>query len=279
MHVLSIVATVVSLAGCASQPARCDARRHAEAGRAVAVSVEVDGRPSPLYAAPDGSGRRYFEARRDEAYVLRVRNKTGGRVAVRVRVDGLNVISGEQEDAHERGRMYVLAPHGDVDIRGWRTSLAEVRAFTFVEEKRSYAVRSGQANARLGWIEVDVFRERPRPRPDEVTQVKPSRDEAAAEAPAARAQGNAESGGHDRDGTQSAPGAYPGTGWGRATRDPAQLVSFEAEPQPFERITLRYEYAAGLRALGIPVGPRYADRLHERDSGTGGPFARPPRLQ
>ena len=29
----------------------------------VGVSVELDGRPASLYAAPDGSGRYYLEAR------------------------------------------------------------------------------------------------------------------------------------------------------------------------------------------------------------------------
>ena len=43
-----------------------------------------------------------------------------------------------------------------------------------------------------------------------------------------------------------------------------------------ERVTLRYEYASALRALGILPAPWWArDRLRERDGGTG--FAKPPR--
>jgi hypothetical protein len=78
---------------------------------------------------------------------------------------------------------------------------------------------------------------------------------------------------------RSAPaptGGYPGTGWGASSYDPATVVHFDAADHPAERITLRYEYASALRALGIyppPWPPR--DRLGERDRGTG--FARPPR--
>jgi hypothetical protein len=70
--------------------------------------------------------------------------------------------------------------------------------------------------------------------------------------------------------------AYPGTGWGPRTDDHVVVVDFEPERSPAERITLRYEYASGLRALGIDVHPRWTrDRLRERDRGQAG-FAKPP---
>jgi hypothetical protein len=74
-----------------------------------------------------------------------------------------------------------------------------------------------------------------------------------------------------------APRSYPGTGWGDRADDAATLVDFDPQPQPGERVTLRYEYAAGLRALGIDVrsGPYARNRLRERDRGDGG-FAKPP---
>jgi len=55
-------------------------------------------------------------------------------------------------------------------------------------------------------------------------------------------------------------------------------VDFEPQSSPAERVTLRYEYASALRALGIlPAPPWWArDRLRERDSGATG-FAKPPR--
>jgi hypothetical protein len=90
-------------------------------------------------------------------YEIRLGNRTAERVGAVVTVDGLNVVSGEREGG--RGRMYVIDPWGETVIRGWRSSLQDVRRFTFVDEQASYAARSGKANGRMGWIEVAVFRE------------------------------------------------------------------------------------------------------------------------
>jgi hypothetical protein len=68
-------------------------------------------------------------------------------------------------------------------------------------------------------------------------------------------------------------GAYPGTGWGSQAWDPATVVRFDAQPRPADTITVRYEYAPALRALGL-LPPWDRDRLHERERGDG--FARPP---
>src|SRR5262249_18676918 len=127
-------------------------------GRLVGVSVEVEGRMAPLYTAADGSGRFYLEAREGARYAITVANRTGERLGAAVVVDGLNAISGQRESG--AGRMYILGPWEETTVRGWRTSLSEVQRFTFVDERGSYAVRSGKANGKMGWIEVNVYRER-----------------------------------------------------------------------------------------------------------------------
>ena len=122
-------------------------------------------------------------------------------------VDGLNAISGERDTG--RGRMYVLDPWQRTTVQGWRTSLQEVRQFTFVDERASYAARSGKANEKMGWIEIAAYRERravralgpaaraaaTRPRPSSRTATRPAaarrpreaaRDSAEATAPDAR---------------------------------------------------------------------------------------------
>ena len=259
-------------------------------GAMVEVSVEVEGSGSPLYAAPDGSGRYYFEARRGARYSVHLANRTHHRVGVVLLVDGLNVISGERPSGwlgSGPGRMYVLDPWDATDVKGWRTSLDEVRRFTFVDEEASYAARSGKANSKMGWVEVAVYRERGRgvgayspPLRDGSAsrdRAGEDRDEPVAEsAPPATAPA-------DRGAAKSAPEStadgkrsYPGTGWGQRTDDHVVVVDFEPERSPAERITLRYEYAGGLRALGIDVRPYWTrDRLRERDRGQGG-FAKPP---
>jgi hypothetical protein len=66
----------------------------------------------------------------------------------------------------------------------------------------------------------------------------------------------------------------PGTGWGERGYDPVQRARFEAVPYASDQIVLRYEYASGLRALGInPWQNR--NRIWERERGELG-FAQPP---
>ena len=67
--------------------------------------------------------------------------------------------------------------------------------------------------------------------------------------------------------------SYPGTGWGEQRNDSVQRVEFTAERIATDHHTIRYEYASGLRALGI--FPDH-DRLRDRDHGALG-FAQPPR--
>jgi hypothetical protein len=249
----------------------------------VAVSVELDGQTASLYPAPDGSGRYYVEARQGCRYSVALANRTGERVGVVLTVDGLNAISGERDTG--RGRMYVLDPWQRTTVQGWRTSLQEVRRFTFVDERASYAARSDKANEKMGWIEVAAYRERrafvrsvtpvptPRPEPYEVEGESAGK----AEAPAPRsARDSAEGAAPSVLGSAQAR-SFPGTGWGPRTEDPVVLVSFDPEREPSQRVTLRYEYRAALVALGVLPRwlPPSRDRLWERDRAEPG-FAQPP---
>jgi hypothetical protein len=261
-------------------------------GVLVSVDVRVEGRQAPLYAAPDGSGRWYLEAREGARYSILLSNRGPQRLAVALAVDGLNVISGErgaaEPPAGDPGRLYVLAPGEMTEVRGWRTSLQEVQRFVFVDEQASYAARAGKANARMGWIEIAVYRERypswPYPSPS-----RRDTDGASAGTRGAPQEGErdrAEEGRTDSVRESPPPAAapsggvaaraYPGTGWGPRVEDRAELVSFDPQPLPAERLTLRYEYREALLALGIDPGrwPR-ADRLRQRERGEDG-FAMPP---
>jgi hypothetical protein len=277
-------------AGLLGTPALACSQDSYDPGTRVAVSVEVDGHDAPLYPAPDGSMRRYLEAREGASYAVRLQNRTGERVGVVLTVDGLNAISGVQAIAYSwapPGRMYVLDPWDSTTVRGWRTSLSEVRRFTFVDEHSSYAARSGKANGKMGWIEIAVYRERralargpwePRVRGEARPGGEASRD-GAGDAPAPAERNTPEADGPaDAKSASRAPRseAYPGTGWGRPSDDPAEVVSFNPEPRAAETITLRYEYAGALRALGIVPRPDWArDRLRDRENGTWG-YAQPP---
>ena len=264
-------------------------------GRLVDVSVIVDGSETPLYMKPGTWDRRYFQAFQGRNYSLQLHNNTGRRVGVLIAVDGLNVVNGERTSLSGREPMYVLDPYEDAVIRGWRTSMSDVRRFVFVDEQRSYAERTGQANGDMGWIRVLSFNEsrpygwqpwnQPRVRENETRpygegELKDGRgDEPRAQSDAAppsagreSARDNARRGSEQNYGSP-APQSNPGTGWGEQKWDPVQHTEFLAERNATDRITLRYEYASGLRALGI--FPRRA-RTWDRERGEMG-FAQPPR--
>lgn len=288
------VAAAVAAPVAAAVPAAAYPPWPSPAGTLVGVTVEAEGYESPLYSAVDGSGRFYVEARPGARYSVRLDNRTGDRLGVLLLVDGLNAISGEREATPgpaRPGRMYVLEPWDTAVVQGWRTTLEEVRRFTFVNERSSYAARSGKANGRMGWIEVTVHREAPwasgRPGPrDRVTgsaggrqderDAAKGRADGPAAAAAPRAEGRAAEPPADleSDGYGGDRESYPGTGWGQRSYDPATVVDFHPHGVPAERITLRYEYARALQALGILPRPGDRRRLSQRERGDG--FARPP---
>ncbi len=275
---------------------------YAANGRLVDVQVQVEGRTMPLYQANGRPDRHYFQAFRGKNYAIVLDNNSGERVGVLLAVDGLNVVNGEISSLGRREPMYVLDPHERAVIRGWRNSLQSVRRFVFVDEERSYAERTGQANSDMGWVRVLAFREKRlawrnvlpyRQAPeredgsgrDELD--RGSREEAPApltkgqEAPAPMAgdqapqdsRGAKRMEGELRDFSQNEAPSNPGTGWGEQRYDPVRRVWFEPERQATDHLVLRYEYASGLRALGI--FPRGNQRLWERDGDLG--FAQPPR--
>ncbi len=276
-------------------------RSHSAPGQLVSVEVRVDGHYVPLYRGPEDLNRHYFEAQRGENYALRIRNRTGSRVGVLIAVDGLNVVSGERSRLGHGEPMYVLDAWETAVIQGWRTSLEHVRQFVFVDEERSYASRTHQANGDMGWIRLLAFEE-DRPvatnlfrngrRRHESSQRDAGRSETGrleesdrdsadnekegsagagdAAAPEARAQKSAP---QTLEGASRADEPFPGTGWGDRKRDTVRRTWFVPALASSDHIVLRYEYARGLTTLGIL--PEWK-RLDVRERGEFG-FAKAPR--
>ena len=276
-------------------------------GRLVDVQLSVDGVEAPLFYAPGRTDRHYVQAFAGRNYSVVLKNNTGRRIAVLLAVDGLNVVNGEMSNLRSTEPMYVLGPWEQSTIRGWRSSLDEIRKFVFVDERRSYAQRTGQANSDMGWIRVLAFREQatwwdngwqrdkrqyreggpssqlppldhaPVPQAREeakkdaapTPQVKGEAPQANGKAVAPEAQDNMARG--DERGQ-----SFPGTGWGDRNEDRVRRVRFTPEQVALDRIVFRYEYASGLRALGIDTRrPGWHDRLADRDGDEG--FAKYPR--
>jgi hypothetical protein len=246
------------------------------------VSVRVGGRTTTLFQSADRGDRWYLQAKKGGSYEVRVRNTTGQRLAFVIAVDGINAINGTRTHMGSDEPMYVLDPWATTTVKGWRKDMGNVSKFVFVDEARSYAARTDQANGDLGWIRVAAFNEfRPvawgnvyrdqagstRERAD-APQAAPQKDEARIEK---------KSKGMDSDsyGQPAAPAEpSPGTGWGANQRDNVRRVEFTPERFACTQIVLRYEYAAGLTALGI-LPWHEPSRLWERENGTLG-FAQPP---
>ncbi len=258
-------------------------------GDAVDVQLRVEGQTAPLFVKRGDWSRWYFEAFHGRNYSLVLRNTTGRRLGVLIAVDGLNVVNGERSRLRHNEAMYVLEPWGRAEIKGWRTSMNSIRKFVFVDEERSYAERTGQANGDMGWIRVLAFKENKpwvqyrddRPAlpyegrgdaPEFEGRERSHMDDAAPRS----AKPNTLEGNKQRaDSFHGAPESAPGTGWGSKGWDPVTRTHFTPHPRPVDQLAFRYEYESGLRALGI-FPNRWRDRVWERDRGQLG-FAKPPR--
>lgn len=299
--IMGALAAVTLAAGFLASPSSA---RHATVrdevdGRLIDVQVLVEGGVTPLYIRPGAWDKNYFQAFRGKNYSLVVRNTTPERVGVLISVDGLNVVNGQRSSLSNREAMYVLDPYESATIQGWRTSLRDVRRFVFVDEERSYASRTDQANGDMGWIRVNSFRERQervtwrddRPQVRERSDRDRLNDRNESESgregtseprsnQAPPSVGESSQGGDLRaqksaDRLHSAPQSdeAPGTGWGEQRWDPVRQTHFTAMPSATDHMVLRYEYASGLRALGIFPRER---RIFERERGEMG-YAPPPR--
>lgn len=258
----------------------------------LAVEVRVGGRATPLFMASNRQDRWYLEARQGQKYEIRVRNTSGQRVGFVLAVDGLNAIDGRLSRNAPGEAMYVLDPYASSTIKGWRKSLDHVSRFVFVDERRSYAERTGQGNGDLGWIRVTAFNEvRPHHtwgairnqyrRDDAGGRDARAREESAAPPSAGKSSGDLGVQGRAGDiaPAPSAPMAEsnPGTGWGPNERDRVRQVDFVPQSYAAAQVILRYEYKPALVALGIlPWRGVDRDRTWERENGVYG-FAQPPR--
>ncbi len=135
------------------------------------------------------NGRSYVMGTRGHRYTLRVRNRSERRIEVVASVDGRDVVDGQPASMQKRG--YLLDPHGEVIVEGFRMSTEAVAAFTFSSVGASYAARTGGDTRDVGVIGVAVFVERQGepmvqaspPRSPPIGEGRGPEDEAASAAP------------------------------------------------------------------------------------------------
>jgi hypothetical protein len=276
MRPIPFAAVVVALVACTP---RLPAAQEVSArwGAYSVEAVDEGGRALPTF---EHRGRTYVLGSLGQRYLLRFRNGTGRRVEVVASVDGRDVVDGRPAALEKRG--YVVEPHGELTVDGYRVSQESVAAFRFSSVSRSYASRKGDARD-VGVVGLAVFPER-RPRPLALAPRPPApyepydghgskgrapesnaegpgaaRDEAegqrkseAAPAPAPEAGGVASAPQQKRS---QRPGL--GTEFGEEHVSRVESTAFErASARPEAVLTFRYDDREGLLALGIDVDGR-----------------------
>src|SRR6266581_609880 len=119
------------------------------------MEILIGGTPLLEYAA---RGTNYVEAVKGREYSVRLRNRTGERVAIALSVDGLNSIDARTTSAAD-ARKWILGPYETITLDGWQTSTTTARRFLFTTEERSYGAWLGRTQ-NLGLIAAAVFREK-----------------------------------------------------------------------------------------------------------------------
>jgi hypothetical protein len=104
-------------------------------------------------------GDRWFvvgeEGRR---YSIVVRNRSALRLEIVLSVDGLDVIDGRPASFRKRG--YLIDPHRQLVVEGFRQSTEAVAAFRFGPVRESYAQQKYGDTRNVGVIGVAIFNER-----------------------------------------------------------------------------------------------------------------------
>lgn len=294
---------------CACAPARADRAVQPHGAlvptQASPYRVELLSASGQTLATYQRGARHYVLGEAGDRYIIRVTNPTDRRIEAVVSVDGLDVIDGRTANFRQK-RGYVVPAHGEVRIEGFRTSTSQVAAFRFSSVPMSYAARKGQPR-NIGVIGVAIFREAARP-----VMIKPNHPRSDHRPPPPRYRPQADSAA-DRESAATTAGALGGKAAPRAESAPARstrccspypkidrsglgtefgerrysAVSWTkfvraSANRPDAIATLRYNDAAGLRALGIQVSPRPDHReVWTRETAKpfpGSPgFAEPPR--
>jgi len=181
--------------------------------------------------------KKYLEARKGENYGIVIRNRTPDRVGVVIAVDGRNIISGKKSDLKNNEEMYLVNGYEYARYDGWRTDKDTVHKFYFTDMADSYALRTFGDSTSMGVIAVAVYRERERLKP----QYENKRNAPAAPSEESSARNKL---GGTRD-------EAAGTGFGDPHYSPVIRVTFEPDPNPIQKILVKYEWREILCRKGI----------------------------
>lgn len=121
------------------------------------VTVALRDASGDCLPAVFAAGRTWVVGESGVRYVIHLRNRSNLLLEIVASVDGLDVRDGRPASFAKRG--YLVSPHGELIIDGWRQSADQVAAFRFGSVRDSYAAQMG-AERNVGVIGVAVFHER-----------------------------------------------------------------------------------------------------------------------
>ncbi len=127
-------------------------------GSAATIGIKNKSGFGGYLPAYSSGGRNSVVGREGQRYAIEIRNLTGARLEVVLSVDGLDVIDGKGASYGKRG--YLIEPHGELEVDGFRKSYSEVAAFRFSGIDASYAARRHGDTRNVGVIGAAVFHER-----------------------------------------------------------------------------------------------------------------------
>jgi hypothetical protein len=126
------------------------------AGGAVAIGLRGEG---GAFLSGFVAGEKTFAiGEAGQRYTIVLRNLTPNRIECVVSVDGLDVLDGKPASFSKRG--YLVDPHGELEIDGFRQSMDTVAAFRFGSVRSSYANQKHGDTRNVGVIGVALFHER-----------------------------------------------------------------------------------------------------------------------
>lgn len=102
-------------------------------------------------------GRRFVVGQLGQRYEVVLKNDSKKRVEVLVSVDGLDALDGKTAVFQKRG--YVLEPHEELAVEGFRITDGTVAAFVFGRMNDTYSQRQHATTQNCGVVGVAVFRE------------------------------------------------------------------------------------------------------------------------
>jgi hypothetical protein len=102
-------------------------------------------------------GRWFVVGKEGRRYSIVVRNKTELRLEVVLSVDGLDVLDGHQASIRKPG--YIMSPHSELKVDGFRQSSESVAAFRFSPVRESYAAEKYHNTKNVGVIGIALFNE------------------------------------------------------------------------------------------------------------------------